>query len=278
MDLTGFLYRTKAGRRLLPILTDRRLSELCGAWLDSPFSGWLIPFFVRHNGIRLEEYDTRGMKSFNDCFSRKILPGLRPVDMNPDSLIAPCDGLLKAFRIRRDTVLNVKEAGYTLSSLLGSSRLAAHFEDGLCLVFRLRVDHYHRYCYVDSGVKSRNLFIPGCLHTVRPAALEAYPVFTTNCREYALIRTENFGTVVQMEVGAMLVGRICNHRQEGSVLRGEEKGFFQYGGSTVIVLLQKGKALLDSGITEASLSGRETPVKLGQKIGRSCQLSKQVVV
>ena len=274
MDFSGFLYRTVPGRILLGFLTDRRVSALCGAYLDSRFSAWLIPLFVKKNGIRLEEFDTTGMKSFNDCFSRKIRPGLRTVEMDPDSLIAPCDGLLRAYPIRQDMVLNIKEAGYTLTSLLHSRKLAARYEGGLCLVFRLRVDHYHRYCYVDTGIKSRNIFIPGRLHTVRPAALEAFPVLATNCREYTLIRSESFGTVVQMEVGAMLVGRICNHLQEGRIRRGEEKGFFQYGGSTVIVLLEKNRARLNPGILEASRQGVETPVQMGWKIGKACQQAK----
>ena len=273
-DFTAFLYRTVPGRILLCFLTDRRVSALCGIFLDSRFSAWLIPLFVKKNGIRLEEFETSGMKSFNDCFSRKILPGMRTADMNPESLIAPCDGLLRAYPIRHDMVLNIKEAGYTLTSLLHSRKLAERYEGGLCLVFRLRVDHYHRYCYVDSGKKSRNIFIPGCLHTVRPAALETVPVFVSNCREYTLIRTESFGTVVQMEVGAMLVGRICNHMQEGHVCRGEEKGYFQYGGSTVIVLLEKNRAQLNPGILEASRQGCETPVQMGQKIGKACQQAK----
>ncbi len=103
---------------------------------------------------------------------------------------------------------------------------------------------------------------------MRPVALAARPVFTENSRNYCLIRTAGAGTVLQMEVGAMLVGRICNEQPQAAyVSRGEEKGHFAYGGSTVIVLLQKGRAQIDQKILASSADGAETPVVMGQKIG-----------
>ncbi|MBO7710773.1 MAG: phosphatidylserine decarboxylase [Lachnospiraceae bacterium] len=266
MTPVQFLYHTNTGRALLPFLTDRRLSRLCGSFLDSPASAFLIPGFVKRAGIDLSEFETENMKSFNDCFSRKIRDGLRPVCEDPDALIAPCDGLAKAFPIREDTVLHVKECSYTVSSLLGNAHLAARFEGGVCLVFRLCVNHYHRYCYIESGRASRNVFLPGVLHTVRPDALDVFPVFAQNCRSYTLIRTRTAGTVLQMEVGAMLVGRIRNHYEERDVVRGLEKGYFQYGGSTVIVLLQKGKGPSLERYLEAGRTGTEIPVLMGQRL------------
>ena len=266
MDLASILYHTQAGRLLLPVLTSRRLSEAVGRFLDTPASGFLIPFFVKKNGIDLSEYHTDQMCSFNDCFSRRIREELRPVDLRPQVLISPCDGLLKAFRIRDGLVINVKEARYSIRSLLKNPRLAARYEGGTCLVFRLCVQHYHRYCYIESGKKSRNVYIPGILHTVRPTALENHPVFTQNCRSYTLIRTERFRTILQMEVGAMLVGRIINHHEEAQVTRGEEKGCFQYGGSTIIVLLQPGTPPVAARYYEAALKGEEIPVRLGQAL------------
>lgn len=135
------------------------------------------------------------------------------------------------------------------------------------MVFRLCVDHYHRYCYVDSGKKSSNIFIPGRLHTVRPIALRNIPVFTENSREYTAIRSANFGTLIQMEVGAMLVGRIANHEEKGSAIRGKEKGYFQYGGSTIIVLAEPERVQIRKDILQNSEFGEETPVIMGEVIG-----------
>ena len=262
-----FLYGTVMGRLVLKLLCTRRISRLCGRFLDSCVSKPLIRPFVRRHGIDLREYTGEEFKSFNDFFSRKIKEDRRPVASEPSALIAPCDGLLSAYRISEDTVIPVKQSRYTISSLLGGDGISENYQNGICLVFRLCVNHYHRYCYIDSGIKGRNVFLPGKLHTVRPVALEKFPVFTQNCREYTVIQTENFGAVVQMEVGAMLVGKIKNCHGPGNVRRGEEKGMFLYGGSTVIILLEEGRAQLPEELYQATENRIETPVKMGQRIG-----------
>lgn len=270
MDLVSFLYHTTVGRSILKGLTQPALSRACGAFLDTRLSLPLVPLFLKKAGICTADYEMDEIHSFNDCFSRKVREGLRPVEQSKSCLISPCDGLLKACPIRKDTVLTVKECPYTIASLLRNPLLAAKYEGGTCLVFRLCVEHYHRYCYVESGRKSKNIFLPGILHTVRPAALEEFPVFMENSREYTLIRTRHFGTILQMEVGAMLVGRICNYHQEKEVTRGEEKGCFQYGGSTILVLLQKGyENAVAPDYFAAAREGRELPVKMGESI--SCR-------
>lgn len=208
-----------------------------------------------------------GVKSFNQFFRRKIKEGLRPFDMDENHLCAPCDGLLSVWNISEGLVIPVKQSQYTIKNLLHNEELAAEFNDGLCLVFRLCVDNYHRYAYADSGKKGPNVFIPGILHTVRPIALENGPVFTENCREYTIIESPVFGKIIQMEVGAMLVGRIVNHEEEGQAVRGKEKGFFEYGGSTIILLIKKDSAQIKTQIIENSVNGIETPVKMGEHIG-----------
>lgn len=263
-----FLYQTAPGRLLLKPISSRLVSEFCGAFLDSPLSVPLIGPFVRKNNIDLSEYYSENFRCFNDCFSRKIKSGYRPINKDPEALIAPCDGRLSAYRIRRGTVIPVKQSRYTIDSLLGQDPIAKKYEDGICLVFRLCVDNYHRYCYVDSGQKGENIFLSGKLHTVRPIALAHAPVFVQNCREYTAIETENFGTVIQMEVGAMLVGKIRNYHGEGSVRRGKEKGCFLYGGSTVILLLQKDSVHVPERIFAATEQQREIPVRMGEAIGR----------
>jgi len=263
----GFLYETAFGRFILRLLTARWISKLCGAFLNSRLSNPLIKKFVKSNNIDLSEYHSDGFRCFNDCFCRKIKAELRPIDSDPTHLIAPCDGLLSVYPINGDTVLPIKQSKYTIPSLLMDDELAAKYRDGLCLVFRLCVNHYHRYGYIDSGKKGENTFIKGRLHTVRPIALENYPVFCENCREWTALETDNFGTVTQIEVGAMLVGKIKNHHGEHSFSRGEEKGMFLYGGSTVVVLLEKGAATIDKKFIEATEKGEESPVMFGQCIG-----------
>ena len=265
-NVLSFLYETVPGRLLLRPLTGRFVSKLCGLFLDSRLSLFLVPGFIRRHHISLDLCEPRRFRSFNECFTRRLLPAARPVDRTPSHLISPCDGLLSVYPIQDDLVIPVKQSSYTIKSLLRSGRLARHYRDGLCLVFRLRTDHYHRYCYVDSGCKGKNYSIPGRLHTVRPIALSSRPVFAENCRSFTIIKSENFGPVIQMEVGAMLVGKIVNHHDTGYVKRGEEKGYFKYGGSTIIVLLQKNRAAVASAFPEATAAGRETPVVMGQSL------------
>ena len=262
----GFLYGTVPGRLCLKVLTARWLSRVCGAFLDSRLSKPLIKAFVGKNQIDLSQFESDGFTCFNDCFCRKIKDGLRPIPRDPKVLFSPCDGLLSAYRLEEDRVIPVKQSAYTLFSLLGDDALAGRYRDGVCLVFRLCVNHYHRYCYCASGVKGENVFLKGRLHTVRPIALEKSPVFTENCREYTVLETEDFGAITQMEVGAMLVGKIKNHHGSGPVTRGAEKGMFLYGGSTVILLLEKDKVTVAERFFEATAAGKETPVVMGQPL------------
>ena len=269
MTTLEFLYKTAFGRVILKPLTSRAVSRICGAFLDTGLSRCFIKSFAKNNNINENDYILDDIKCFNDYFCRRIKPGLRVTDEDPDSLIAPCDGLLTAYEIKAGLVLPVKQSSYTIEELLDDKELASRYQGGLCLVYRLCVDHYHRYSYVDSGTKSPNRFIKGVLHTVRPIALSEYPVFVRNCRDYCTIDSDNFGKMVQMEVGAMLVGKIVNEQNgESEVTRGEEKGHFEYGGSTIIVLVEPSRAKLRDDIVNSSLEGVEVPVKMGESVGR----------
>ena len=129
---------------------------------------------------------------------------------------------------------------YSLSDLLGNHELAQQYDGGTCLVFRLSVDDYHRYCFIDDGSKEEDVYIKGVFHTVNPIANDYYPIYKQNSRSYSLLHTLHFDDVIYMEVGAMMVGKIVNHSLD-SFCRGDEKGYFEFGGSTIVVLLKKDK-------------------------------------
>ena len=268
-DLTDILYNTAYGRCILKVLTAPVISKACGLFLDSPLSIPLIKPFIRANAIDMSQYFSDGFKCFNDCFARRAKPGKRAFDNDPNAFCACCDGFLTVYKIEGDTVIPVKKSMYNIPRLLHSRKLAKRYDGGYCLVFRLCVDNYHRYAYFDDGRKGDNHFIAGKLHTVRPVALEKIPVFTENCREFTVMNTENFGKVTQMEVGAMLVGKIKNLHGRHVFRRGQEKGCFLYGGSTIIQLFEKDRLILDDKILKASMNGDETPVMMGEKLGVS---------
>lgn len=262
-----FLYETVIGRMILKVLANPKLSQVVGEFMDSGASRVMIPFFIRKNGIDMSEYMDEKYSCFNDFFCRRIRPSKRPMDRNEDTLMSPCDGLLSTYHIDRNLIIPVKGSRYSVEDLLRDRKLAKRYHGGVCMVFRLCVNHYHRYHYPVDAVKTKNRFIPGVLHTVRPIALRNRPVFTENSREYTLLKTKKFGDIVQMEVGAMLVGKIENYHGVAEVKKGQEKGRFLYGGSTIILLLEPDKVKLPQVLFDETASGHEVDVKMGQKIG-----------
>ena len=261
------LYHTRPGGYVLKLITRPGFSRTCAGILDSRYSRMYIKRFIRRNGIDMSDYEWERWRSFNAFFIRKIRPGARPVDMDPRALVSPCDSVLSAYTINQDSVFTVKGTKYTLDTLLTDRCVAEKYAGGLCLIFRMMPVNYHRYIYPDDGVKGVNIPIPGKLHTVRPVAQEKYSIYATNSRDFTTLHTTHFGDVVFMEVGALMVGRICNHHQQHAFRRGEEKGYFEYGGSTIILLLQKDRAELSEEFLPALNSGVEIPVQLGHRIG-----------
>ncbi len=264
-----FLYQTLPGRAILALLCRPFVSKIVGAYMESALSRRRISRFIRENQLDLRDYLPEHYRSFNAFFTRRIRPDARPIA--PDGLIAPCDAKLSAYSIDRDAAFLIKGSRYTVAELLEDTALAREFEGGLCLIFRLTVDDYHRYCYIDSGEKGENQKIPGILHTVQPIALSRCNIYHRNAREYTVMETRQFGRAVQVEVGAMLVGRICNHDGAGAITRGAEKGYFAFGGSTIVLLLRAGAAELDAELLENTQNGWETVVKYGEKIGTACK-------
>lgn len=250
---------------MLRVLIKPRISAAAGKFLDSSLSRRLIGPFIKGSGIDLGEYEEKNYRSYNEFFTRKIRPECRKIDEEKTHLIAPCDSKLSVYPISEDARFTIKHTEYSMVSLLKNQLLAKHYEGGVLLVFRLAVDDYHRYCYVDNGLKSKNYRIPGVFHTVNPLANNVYPIYKENTREFSIIKSENFGRILMMEVGALLVGRIVNYHEKKEVKRGEEKGRFEFGGSTVILCLEKDKAVIDGDILSNSAAGIETVVKWVKK-------------
>lgn len=267
--LLNHLYGSVAGRQLIKVISKPIVSKAVGLFLDSPLSIPMIDPFIRKNRIDMKEYIPTYYHSYNEFFTRKIHSKHRPVDSDPKHFISPCDGKISVYPIKKDSVFTIKGADYTVRSLVKSKALADKYLDGYCMIIRLTVDNYHRYSYIDNGKKSRNYFIPGVLHTVNPVALDHVDYFKQNSREFTLLKTRHFGTVTEVEVGAMMVGKINNHMQEGYFKRGQEKGMFEFGGSTIVLLVQKNKITVDEDILRHSEEGCETMVKLGEKIAEA---------
>ena len=268
-DQTGgeaWLYTTAVGRLLLKGLTRPTVSRLAGAVMNSRLSAPAVGRFVRRHGVDLSLYETAHYRSYNAFFTRRIRPEHRPIAPAP-ALISPCDCKLSVYPIDGDRRFFIKGSPYAVSDLLNDDPLAADYDGGWCMICRLTVDDYHRYCYIDDGEKGENVFVPGVLHTVRPVALDHVNIYKRNAREYTVLHTAHFGDVVQVEVGALMVGRICNRQQAGAFCRGEEKGYFEFGGSTIVLLFRRGAVVPDADLIENTRNGLETVVKMGEICG-----------
>ena len=153
------LYGTRGGRVCVKLLIQPWVSKLGGRVLNSRLSRVGIPRFIEKNKIDMSQYEERSFRSYNDFFMRRIKPEMRPVSMEATRLISPCDSRLTVHEITESSCFAIKGTMYTMESLLRDKALARVYDGGTLLLFRLTVDDYHRYCYVDSGQKSK---ITGC--------------------------------------------------------------------------------------------------------------------
>lgn len=260
-----FTYGTVPGRLLARGLLCRRfVSNAYAAWQRSRFSCGKVRRFIAQYGIDVSGCTATEFACFNDFFTRQRKNYVNQTKEN--ELPAIADSKLLALPIGEDAVFTIKGVPYTTAQLLDDAALAREFVGGTCLIFRLAPEDYHRYVYPDDGTQEGTVYIPGVLHTVNPIAADM-AVYRRNARAYTVLHTEHFGTMVQMEVGALLVGKIINHRQKpGVVTKLWEKGYFAYGGSTVILLAGRGVLTVDADIQEYSARGIETLVRLGERV------------
>ena len=267
----NFFYGTFIGRLFIKIVISKWVTNLIGCYMNSKLSARRINKFIEKNDINKHEYENKKYKSYNDFFTRKVIESKRPICANKDALISPCDSKLLMYKINKDLTLKIKDSYYSIDTLI-DKKILKEYNDGVALVFRLSTDNYHRYCYIDSGNKSKNYYIKGVFHTVQPISLKHYNFFKTNSREYTILNTNNFGKVIDIDIGALGVGRIKNHHQEYTFFKGEEKGYFEFGGSTIVLLFKKDTIILDDDIVNNSKEHIETIVKYGEKIGKNKNL------
>ena len=266
--LLEVIYGHALTRMLLRPFLSPAVSDICGKFLSTRLSRRIIPSFVKKNHIDLGIYEKQEFDSYNAFFTMMIKAEQRPINEQKNILISPSDGKVTAYPITQKGRFWIKHTQYSAAQLLKDERLAERYMGGWIYVIRLTVDDYHRYCYVADGRKSRQRKIRGVLHTVNPVANDYYPIYKMNSREYCLLKTKELGTILLMEVGALMVGKINNHEEDSAqVKRGDEKGMFEFGGSTIVVMTEPGMAEPDKDIIHNTKAQAETLVKMGEPIG-----------
>lgn len=261
-----FLYHTILGRMILKLLIKKPISKITGKILNSKLSVIAVKPFIKKNCINMSDYKVKKYSSFNDFFTRKIKKNTRSISPLKKDFVSVADSKLSVYKIDSKNCLKIKNSFYTVEELVKDKELAETYRGGYVLVFRLSVEDYHHYIYNDEGKTIYTNKIDGVLHTVNPLAFKQFKVFCENSREYSVLETSNFGTIVQIEVGALNVGKIRNNNLS-SFKRGDEKGYFEFGGSTIVLLVKKDILELDKDILKNSKDDVETIVKLGDTIG-----------
>ena len=261
-----FLCSSPFGRFLYNLTLFLQIPKIMGAFLRSPLSKFFIKGFVKKNNIDMSAFNDVKFKSFNDFFTRK--DNSRKPELSLETLISPCDSALSVFNIEENSTFKIKGFDYTLKDFFETDEFDKTFSGGNALIFRLAATDYHRYCYIDSGSLEKNHFLKGKLYSVQPVCCRTFKVYTKNRRSWTILHTQNFGDVAQVEVGAFSVGGIKNHHENYSFSKGEEKGYFDLHGSTIVMLFRKNTIKLDEEILAQTVNGKETTVKYWQPIGK----------
>ncbi|HAL56709.1 MAG TPA: phosphatidylserine decarboxylase [Bacteroidetes bacterium] len=270
-------HNSKLGRALTTlVLRHQWFSTLYGALNRSRLSKWRIRPFVKRMDVMMHEAATpiEAFESFNDFFTREIDLSKRPVCSDPGICVAPVDGKVLAYpSIGMNTEFSIKGRRFNLRRFLNDDALAASFDRGSMVISRLCLADYHHFHFPDSGLPQQARPIAGKYHTGGPYAVKYLdPFYTENYRMITMFDSDYFGTMALVEIGAFTVGSIQQRFQSGSrVTKGAHKGFFELGGSTVVLLFQMGTVELDEDLCRNTQFGIETFVKVGDSIGRTRQ-------
>ncbi len=272
----GFLkwsYGNPLGKISLEAFVKRPIfSKWYGRRMSTPESAARVAPFITQYGLDPADFAERPdtYRSFNEFFFRKLKPEARPIDSDPDNVVFPADGRHLGFQKASEIEgVFVKGQKFDLPTLLGDARLAENHADGALVLSRLCPVDYHRFHFPVAGIPEQARLIEGPLFSVNPIALRQHLAYLwTNKRTVTKLKTERFGTVICMEIGATCVGSIQQTYSAGRpVAKGEEKGFFAFGGSSTITLFEAGVIRLDADLLENSAHQTELYARIGSRMG-----------
>ncbi len=275
-----WLYDSPVGEATLWALAKRKLvSSVYGYMMDRPSSAKKIDPFIEDFDIDMNEAQQQEFNSFNEFFIRKLKDDARPVDTGANIVVSPADGKVMAYADISNSDFIIKGYRFDVVSFLDNPDLAQEYADGALLIIRLAPPDYHRFHFPVGGNLAATKKIDGYYYSVNPIALRKMAeIFWLNKREYTVISNPLFGDVVMAEVGATMVGSIKQTYEGSFAQKGEEKGYFEFGGSTVVLLFEKGKVDIDDDLLINTAKGYETTVKMGDRIGEALQAPQAAVL
>ncbi len=264
-----WLYNNPIGELSLHTLVKRKfITSWYGGMMDSPSSVDNIDPFVKDYDVDLSIAQKQEFSSFNDFFTRKLKLEFRPVNNDSNVIVSPADGKVLAYKNISKQDFIVKGYRFNVREFLNDEDLAKKYENGSLMLFRLCPIDYHRFHFPVSGNISYRTAVDGDYYSVNPIAIKKIvEVFCENKREYVTISTLEFGDVIMAEIGATMVGSIVQTYQGEMAVKGEEKGYFKFGGSSVVLLFENGRVRIDDDLLINTEKGLETSILMGEKIG-----------
>lgn len=272
------LYTTWWGRIIEWLLSSTNFfSNIVGEYYKSKFSQKDIKPFIetyninikdfRYGSVRAKEFHL-SFKSFDDFFTRDLVTSARNFVAEKKLMPAFAEGRYFATESLHDIIkFPVKGTFLRVKDLMPFEE-ASWFEGGPMIIARLCPADYHRYHYPDDGTVYKSMHFFGKYHSVNPIALKYKPqCFIKNERRISIIHTVNFGYLAYIEVGALFVGSIEQmHKESTPFKRGDVKGMFHFGGSTVIIVGEKDRWTPSPDILSNSYKGIETYIRLGDSV------------
>ncbi len=253
---------------LLPLIAHLPyFSLLYGFFQKRPSSRKKIVPFIQTYGIDSSEFETQDFRSFNDFFIRKLKPACRPIVADPKVATMPADGRYLVYP--KFEQFTIKGQTFDLASFLQDPVYANRYSTGSMVIVRLCPTDYHRFHFPCNGRTDTPRLINGPLFSVSPLALRRrLSILSENKRVITEIDSDEFGAVLYVEIGATAVGTIRQtFLPESVVEKGEEKGFFQFGGSCIVLLFEENRIAFDADLIENTQKGFETLANFGESLG-----------
>lgn len=247
-------------------------SKWYGRQMSDPRSAGRVRPFISQYELNPQDFADapESYRSFNEFFFRKLKPSARPIDLDERSVVFPADGRHLGFQKASEIEdVFVKGQKFNLPKLLGDDALAEKYADGALVLSRLCPVDYHRFHFPAAGIPSDTRVIEGPLFSVNPIALRKRLAYLwTNKRSVTPLETDHFGTVICMEIGATCVGTIQQtYTPRRRVEKGQEKGFFAFGGSSTLTLFEPGAVRLDEDLCHYSAQQTELYACMGSRMG-----------
>ena len=267
-----FLYTTTLGKFLLNNLISKKLTQIIlGLFMDSRLSKKNIKPFVKEHDINMNESlkEIDEFYSFNDFFARKLKNDSRMIEANLFGISSPADGKITVFdNVDESMSFYIKNHKLNLNAFLQKKEIYTKFKNASMAIIRLAPVDYHRFHFPLEGHLKKIIKLKGLYFSVSPIALKNKKfIFEQNYRHISLIENKTIGDYAMIEIGATFVGTIVQTCQEiTDVSKGDEKGYFKFGGSTVVLLFNKNSVIFDPDLRNNTKNGFETSVKMGERI------------